>query len=331
MSEDLRELAFRLHVRGFASDAIASALKREHGATITAKEIDGWIGARLDADPESDPQHTRTVAVITEANRELWKAASVPNLQPADKARYLTAVARNEERLIKIDGRCGARLVGVRGKFCTRFPVVGKRRCQRHAQSDTASGVASTKGARPARPTGRTSDLTPKIRAEIVDAIRAGNDNVVAAGAQGVSTGTFYRWLERGAPDAPCHKVGPDGVRDWSACRAGKHAAGACPGNARFRDFRESVERARYECEVSMSGYVAHAAPTDKAAAQYILERRFPDRWKQQQRIETSRLSDDAPFEIRLIPNDRTQAELDEITAPVPPAVPSEAAAVEES
>lgn len=129
---------------------------------------------------------------------------------------------------------------------------------------------------------GRNTKLDPALQDQLVEAIRAGNDNVVAARANGVSEGAFYRWLERGRDDAPCSSETPE----WAACVERSHAPGTCPGNAMFREFRESTERAKAECEVHLVRLVAQAAVKDWRAAIRLLESKSPERWKPTQRTE---------------------------------------------
>jgi hypothetical protein len=167
----------------------------------------------------------------------------------------------------------------------------------------------------------RNSALTDAVYRGILAAIRAGNDNLVAATAQGVDEATYYRWLERGAEAAPCIKrfapsaANPIGALDWKACDTADHPAGACPGNQQYRDFRDAVDQARGEFEVLMSGYLAKAAPTNPKYALALLERRVPERWSPKRPI-TERVAarDGLPFHITLIQSDRSESEVAEIT-----------------
>ncbi|MGH2500476.1 MAG: hypothetical protein ACRDF0_10375, partial [Candidatus Limnocylindria bacterium] len=96
---DARELAFRLYLRNVEPAKIAQALAREHGYRAETADIERWVAERLEG---QDPQRAKTVSAINEANRELWAAAASPGVAPAAKAGYLQAIARNEERLLRI-------------------------------------------------------------------------------------------------------------------------------------------------------------------------------------------------------------------------------------
>lgn len=145
---DARELAFRLYLRNVEAPKIAQALAREHGYKAETSEIERWVAERLDG---QDPQRAKTLSAINEANRELWAAAASPGVAPAAKAGYLQAIARNEERLLRIagpagersgparyvevarTGRCAARGRGKdAGLFCDDPPAPGRTRCRIH-------------------------------------------------------------------------------------------------------------------------------------------------------------------------------------------------------
>jgi hypothetical protein len=159
---DARELAFRLYLRNVETAKIAQALAREHGYKVETAEVERWVAERLEG---QDPQRAKTVSAITEANRELWAAAASPGVAPAAKAGYLQAIARNEERLLRIagpdaertgparyvavarQGRCGARGRGKdAGRFCDEPPTAGRRRCRIHGgASPTGAAHPRTK------------------------------------------------------------------------------------------------------------------------------------------------------------------------------------------
>lgn len=153
---DARELAFRLYLRNVETAKIAQALAREHGLKVEVAEIERWVAERLEG---QDPQRAKTVSAINEANRELWAAAASPGVAPAAKAGYLQAIARNEERLLRIGpdgerfgparyvpaartGRCGARGRGKdAGLFCDEPPAAGRRRCRIHGGASPAGAA----------------------------------------------------------------------------------------------------------------------------------------------------------------------------------------------
>ena len=104
---------------------------------------------------------------------------------------------------------------------------------------------------------GRPSKLTPELAARIVKAIAAGNYPEVAAESEGVGKTTLYRWMEQGARD----ESGP------------------------FREFRESVMRARARAERKMVRIVRTAAREDPQSAQWYLERSASDRWGRRDKV----------------------------------------------
>lgn len=124
-----------------------AGLAREHGYKVETAEIER-VAERLEG---QDPQRAKTVSAINEANRELWAAAASPGVAPAARAGYLQAIARNEERLLRIAGpegertgparyvavarkdRCAARGRGKdAGLFCDEPPAPGRTRCRIH-------------------------------------------------------------------------------------------------------------------------------------------------------------------------------------------------------
>lgn len=100
---------------------------------------------------------------------------------------------------------------------------------------------------------GRPTDLTPERRDKIVQVIRTGSYQQIAAAAAGISTTTFYRWMERGADP---NETDP-----------------------RYAEFRDAVETAKAEAEAALVATIRAAAPTNWQAAAWILERTRPDRY----------------------------------------------------
>ncbi len=99
---------------------------------------------------------------------------------------------------------------------------------------------------------GRRSKLTPKLQEVIVRLIEIGNYDATAAQAAGISTSTFYRWLEQGE----------------------KASSG------RYREFWEAVICARASAEVFAVSVVRTAAESgDWRAAMEWLARKAPERW----------------------------------------------------
>ena len=106
---------------------------------------------------------------------------------------------------------------------------------------------------------GRTLKLTEEVQDKICVAIRLGNDKKVAAALAGVSETTFYRWLE--IAELPNAKK-------------------------EYREFRESIERAEAEAEVTRIARITQAADNGTwQAASWWLERKFPERWGRNDKI----------------------------------------------
>jgi transposase len=100
----------------------------------------------------------------------------------------------------------------------------------------------------------RPVKLTDEITERIAMLIRAGNTVEIAAAATGISQATFYAWMERGSRDGR--------------------------SDARFREFRDTVETARNDAEAILVTRIAKAASGGSwSAAAWLLERRFPERW----------------------------------------------------
>lgn len=99
----------------------------------------------------------------------------------------------------------------------------------------------------------RPTKLTPELSAAIVALVEAGNYPECAAEAEGIDGATYYRWMQRGESDDP--------------------AAVA------FREFRESITRARAKAESAMVSVIRTDALENAESARWILERSKPDRW----------------------------------------------------
>ena len=96
---------------------------------------------------------------------------------------------------------------------------------------------------------GRPTKLTPEVRDLIVDGINAGLTFGLTCARAGVSPATFYRWLEKG-------ETAKSGV---------------------FREFCDTVSRAKADSAMRLVSQITLQAPTDWRAAAFLLERRFPD------------------------------------------------------
>ncbi len=104
----------------------------------------------------------------------------------------------------------------------------------------------------------RPSKLTPEVQKRLVEAIKAGNYYEAACGFAGIGYSTFRRWMIRG-----------------EKAKSGK-----------YRQFWEAVTRAELEAEVRMVAQWQKHMPEDYRAIRDFLERRFPDRWGRQYKVD---------------------------------------------
>lgn len=104
----------------------------------------------------------------------------------------------------------------------------------------------------------RPLKLTRQRQQKLADAIRAGNYYENACAVAGIDYATFRRWMVRG--ESETH--GP------------------------FSQFCEAITRAEAEAEVHAVEIWRAAMPNDWRAAQTFLERRYPQRWGRQTRLD---------------------------------------------
>ena len=104
----------------------------------------------------------------------------------------------------------------------------------------------------------RPTKLTPELSLAFRQCLEDGNHRGTACGAVGLAESTLYRWLARGEQEQ-------EGI---------------------YHDFRIGVEKAEALAEVRAVGTLQDAALEDWRAALAYLERRFPARWRTQQRME---------------------------------------------
>ena len=107
---------------------------------------------------------------------------------------------------------------------------------------------------------GRTPKLTPERSEEVCKYLRAGNYISTSCAAAGIGESTFYAWMKRGEEEK-------DGV---------------------YREFVESVSRARVEAEVRNVALVQRAATGDWRAAAWFLERSLPAKYGKSTKVEHS-------------------------------------------
>jgi transposase-like protein len=107
---------------------------------------------------------------------------------------------------------------------------------------------------------GRPTKLTPEIAERIAALVAEGNYAETAAECEGVNRATFYRWMEQGARD----ESGP------------------------FRDFRDSVTRARARAEHDALRVVREGMLHEERGperAQWYLERTASDRFGRRDKV----------------------------------------------
>ena len=106
---------------------------------------------------------------------------------------------------------------------------------------------------------GAKTKLTPKVRDKIISKLKLGNYARTAAACAGISESTFYHWLERGE----------------------KEKSGI------YSEFLEAVKEAQAESEANLLNHISKAVLDGQwTAAAWQLERKFPERWGKQQKVE---------------------------------------------
>jgi len=130
---------------------------------------------------------------------------------------------------------------------CSELTAEGEQ-CRNHVMAGYSRcyvhqvGVPSTAG--------RPGLLNDDVADLIVASLRYGNYVTVATRSAGVKWDTFKGWMRRGAT-----------------------------GEEPYAQLRERVEKARAEGQVRLVAIVAKAAETDWRAANWLLERQWPDQW----------------------------------------------------
>jgi hypothetical protein len=124
-----------------------------------------------------------------------------------------------------------------------------------HPQRPERAG-SSTRGhaARHLRP-GRPTKLTPRVATRVLDAVRKGATREVAAQAAGIGRSTLGIWHARGKDDLD----------------AGLHSV--------FAAFAGDLSRAEADAELYLVDLLRKAAVSDPRSAQWLLARRWPERW----------------------------------------------------
>lgn len=125
-------------------------------------------------------------------------------------------------------------------------------------------------------------ELDDELVEGLLAMLRAGNYDVIACRAVGLSPRTFQHWCQRGTSTA---------ARD-------EH----------YRVFRAKVEQARATGEARNVAAIASAARESWQAAAWMLERAYPERWAR-----PSQRGDDAPAPTKSVDPGDPFAEVDEL------------------
>jgi hypothetical protein len=118
----------------------------------------------------------------------------------------------------------------------------------------------------------RPTKLTGEVQERIVEALRAGNYQEIAANYAGVSDATFHNWMARGREEQ----------------RRILEGEKLDPKESIFLEFFVVVEKARSEAEVRNVMQIQHASRDHWQAAAWFLERSFPKRWGRKDRHEVT-------------------------------------------
>jgi transposase len=105
----------------------------------------------------------------------------------------------------------------------------------------------------------RKPKFGPERCESILELLRQGVPQQAAAHRSGITEKSFYRWLERGRNE----EKGP------------------------YHDFVLAVEAAHATAETALVLRIQTHSRKDWRAAAFLLERRFPDRWREHRIVET--------------------------------------------
>lgn len=108
----------------------------------------------------------------------------------------------------------------------------------------------------------RPSKLKPEVRDRLLKAIRLGAPLEVACNVAGASYRAVAEWIQRGEGRHPNRPSTPDYVQ-----------------------FAQEVTRAIADSEMRLLSIVNKGAEQDPRHAQWLLSRRFPERWAETHRV----------------------------------------------
>lgn len=110
---------------------------------------------------------------------------------------------------------------------------------------------------------GRPSKLTPLVKERLLNALKRGAHIETACSAAGVDYTTVREWMQRGQGTHPRRSQAKE-----------------------FIEFAEEMTRAIADSEMALLTIIRQAGHTDARHAAWIMERRFPERWANTQRIQ---------------------------------------------
>ena len=140
--------------------------------------------------------------------------------------------------------------------------------------------------------------FTPERRTIIVDAIKAGSPKKYAAMLAGIAEKTLYEWIEKGRQQEP-----PEGldsltvkqlkeraranvVKGYTRMKKPQLIKGIIEAETAYRSFLYAVELAEAEGLMQHIKNVRDAGLEDWRASAWYLERRDPENWAKQDRLQ---------------------------------------------
>ena len=117
---------------------------------------------------------------------------------------------------------------------------------------------------------GRPTKLTKELTEEVAKYLRAGNYIETTAALVGINRDSIYEWLKRGAAEQERLMKNP-------RARLRKR-------EEIFVEFSDTVKKAQAQSEAMLVGLVGKAAEKNWTAAEWRLERKFPDKWGRTER-----------------------------------------------
>lgn len=151
----------------------------------------------------------------------------------------------------------------------------------------------------------RPTKLTPELADRICQSLRVGVPDIYAAEGNGIERSTFWQWVELGREAKACVV---DGCSDLHH--------GPVTGELSYVEFVDMAMVAEADAVRLAVGYITKAMPADPVNARWWLEHRHGDAFKPRKEIEVKADADrGVPFTIVLVPDDRPEAELNELAS----------------